>query len=221
MLRVIGAGFGRTGTYSLKAALEALDFGPAYHMSEVFDHGEHVPIWQAVADGHTIDWEELFAGYASAVDWPASAFYRELMERYPEAKVILTVRDPERWYESGRNTIFPGEPHADDDGEAPSAEWLAWERMVHTVVWDGVFDGRVADRAHAIDVFNRHIEAVKAHVPPGRLLVFSAAEGWEPLCAFLGVPVPEGEPFPRLNDTATFLERERATLTDGRTTPGV
>lgn len=205
MLHVIGAGFGRTGTYSLKIALEQLGFGPAYHMSEVFEHPEDIPVWQAAGEGKPVDWERLFEGYQSAVDWPASAFYRELMDLYPEAKVILTVRDGERWHESGLNTIFPGDRHDSEEGDSP--ERRAHRQMVQTIMWDGIFDGRARDREHAVEVFNRHIRTVREQVPPDRLLVFDVKEGWEPLCAFLGVPVPQGEEFPRLNDTAAFNQR--------------
>jgi hypothetical protein len=216
MLRVIGAGFGRTGTLSLKAALEQLGLGPAYHMAEVFAHPEHVPFWQAVGEGQLAEWDKIFAGYQSAVDWPASAFYRELMETYPDAKVILTVRDPERWYASGTNTIFPRpERELDDD---LSSERQAHRRMVQTIVWDRIFNGAVLDRNHAIDVFTRHIETVQQQVPANRLLVYDVSDGWEPLCAFLGVPVPDGE-FPRLNDTASFNERRGARADSGRYRP--
>src|SRR5215212_7838314 len=106
-LEVIGAGFGRTGTMSLKVALEQLGYGPCYHMVELFEHPDHVERWEAAVRGEEpVDWEEVFAGYRATVDWPGAAFYKELSERYPEAKVILTVRDPDRWYESARNTIF-------------------------------------------------------------------------------------------------------------------
>ena len=208
MLRVIGAGFGRTGTYSLKVALEQLGFGPAYHMMEVFAHPEHNPLWQAAGEGKPVAWDHLFKGYQSAVDWPASAFYRELMEVYPAAKVILTVRDPERWHESGRNTIFPEREWGPDDDVSP--ERREHGRMVQTILWEGIFDGRVLDRAHAIEVFQRHNQTVVEQVPPERLLVYDVGEGWEPLCAFLGVPVPTGQEFPRLNDTAAFKERQQS-----------
>src|SRR5436309_15782365 len=106
-MKVIGAGFGRTGTLSVKAALEELGFGPCYHMVEVFDKPRHVELWQAAAEGKPIDWDELFAGYNAAVDWPACTFYQQLMQAYPAAKVLLTVREPQSWYESTKNTIYP------------------------------------------------------------------------------------------------------------------
>ncbi|HZU14267.1 MAG TPA: sulfotransferase [Chloroflexota bacterium] len=205
MLRVIGAGFGRTGTYSLKTALEQLGFGPTYHMAEVFQHPEHVPVWQAAGDGQRVDWDALFAGYQSAVDWPASAFYRDLMGQYPDARVILTVRDPERWYQSGRDTIFPSGARATEEDISP--EMRAHRHMADTILWNGIFHGQVLDRAHAIDIFTRHIETVRETVDPNRLLVYEVSQGWEPLCAFLGVPVPDGLEFPHLNDTESFQQR--------------
>lgn len=208
MLRVIGAGFGRTGTFSLKVALEQLGFGPAYHMVEVHEHPEHVPIWQAAAEGKLVDWERLFASYQSAVDWPVSAFYSQLMDVYPDAKLILTVRDPERWHESGRNTIFPEREWGSQDDVSP--EMRDHGRMVQTVVWDGIFQGRVLDSAHAIEVFTQHNLRVQEHVPTERLLVFDVRDGWEPLCSFLGVPVPRGQEFPRLNDTVSFRQRRES-----------
>lgn len=203
-MKVIGAGFGRTGTLSLKAALETLGLGPCYHMVEVFEHPEHTAVWQAAGEGQPVDWKSLFSGYQSAVDWPACAFYADLMEVYPEAKVILTVRDPERWHASVMNTIGPSNNQETDDQVT-----LAQRKMGRTVIWDGTFDGRVNDKDHAISVFNRHIEEVKRRVPAERLLVFEASQGWEPLCHFLGVPVPVDTPYPRLNDTASFQARFR------------
>lgn len=214
MLRVIGAGFGRTGTFSLKTALDLLGYGPTYHMAEVFAHPEDVAVWQAVAEGKPVDWDDLFDGYQSAVDWPASAVYRELMDVYPDAKVILTTRDPQKWHESGLNTIFPGDGTASDE---ESAERRAHRRMVATLLWDGIFHGRVREREYAIDIFNQHIDRVKAEVPSERLLVYDVAEGWEPLCAFLGVPMPADESFPRLNDTESF----RARVAERRQAPSV
>jgi Sulfotransferase domain len=203
-LEVIGAGLGRTGTLSLKAALEEIGFSRCYHMTEVFANKGHAQIWDAAARGEPVDWEALFRGYQATVDWPGCNFYREFLRLYPEAKVILTVRDPERWYESAHQTIYyariayPG--------------WIAplvpriknFLRMLDRLIWDGTFDGRFEDKPHAVEVFNRHNEEVRRSVPPDRLLVYEVKEGWGPLCSFLGVPVPEGKPFPHLNDAEQF-----------------
>jgi len=197
-LQVIGAGFGRTGTYSLKLALEMLGFGPCYHMFEVGQNPGHRELWQAIGEGEGHDWEEIFAGYRSAVDWPASAFYEPLMHRYPGSKVVLTARDPEAWYASALATIIPSREDLDAGKSSP---------MVRRIVWDGVFDGRVHDREHALAVYRRHLREVRERVPADRLLMYDAKDGWGPLCAFLGVPVP-AEPYPHRNTTKEFHERE-------------
>lgn len=214
-LEVIGAGLGRTGTMSLKAALEKLGFGPCYHMIEVFDNPEHIPYWEAAIRGEDADWERIFGGYSSAVDYPVASFYKELMERYPDAKVILSVRDPERWYESARNTIYRASEAAHSPLISVMARFVPRLRgmkravtMNEALIWKRDFDGRFEDREYAMDVFRRHNEEVKVHVAAEKLLVYEVKEGWEPLCAFLGVPVPD-EPFPRLNDTAMFQRRIR------------
>ena len=196
-LEVIGAGFGRTGTMSLKVALEELGIGPCYHMIEVFEHPEHVSLWEAAIRGEPLDWEKIFGSYQAAVDWPTAAFYKELMKVYPHAKVLLTIRDPEKWYESTKNTLYP-------TGDAPEPSPIM--RMATKLVWEQTFDGNFEDRRYAIEVFKRHNEEVKKHVPPERLLVYEVKEGWKPLCEFLGVEIPEEKPFPHLNDTEAFKE---------------
>ncbi len=208
-LKVIGAGFGRTGTSSLKAALDELGFGPCYHMSEVFAHVEHVKSWSAAAHGQPIDWDELFRDYRATVDWPGAAFYKELMERYPDAKVILTLRDPERWYESARGTIYAIHKMTSSSPVFSLAQYFAPRRrragrMINDVVWQGAFGGDFEDREHAIELFQRHNAEVRRHVPADRLLVYEVKQGWQPLCAFLGVEAPRDKPFPHLNDTAEF-----------------
>lgn len=208
-MKVIGAGFGRTGTLSLKSALEELGFGPCYHMVEVFGKPRHIDLWQAAAEGKPVDWDELFRGYRATVDWPACTFYQQLMQAYPDASVLLTVRDPEKWYESVRNTIYQtthvnaGSPNAPDDRH---------RHLVNTLIWQSTFGGEFEDKQHAIAIFKRHIQEVKDHVPSDRLLVYDVTEGWEPLCRFLHVETPSGTPFPRLNDTNAFQQRaqERA-----------
>lgn len=201
-LRVIGAGFGRTGTLSLKNALEKLGFEKCYHMLEVFSHPNHAEMWLAATRGQQIDWDELFEGFAAAVDWPSCSFWREQMAFYPEAKVILSVRSPESWYESVRNTIYHGMT-----GPTPDDPRAALQRqMARELVLDRTFGGRFEDREHAIRVFQEHNDLVKRTVPAERLLIFEAAQGWAPLCAFLGVPVP-AEPYPKVNTTEEFRAR--------------
>ena len=208
-LKVIGAGVARTGTLSLRATLEELGFGRCYHMVDVLAHPRHAPVWSAAARGEHVDWDALFEGYQSAVDWPPCAFYKQLLRHYPDAKVILTVRDPERWYESARQTVyfarraFPG--------------WTRWflprmrryVRMLDDVVWQGAFQGRFEEKPYALSVVGRHNEEVRRSVPADRLLVYEVRQGWEPLCEFLGVAVPKDKPFPHLNDTAEFRSRIR------------
>ncbi len=199
-LSVVGAGLGRTGTLSLKHALEELGLGPCYHMKEVFEHLDHVPLWDRAAEGLPVDWDALFSGYKSAVDFPAAAFYRELAGRYPDAKVILTVRDPGRWHRSVSETILPTLTQN-------QPEWLAeWGVMVRKAILERIFGGNVTDRAHMIGCYERHNAEVKQVIPASRLLVYEVSEGWEPLCRFLGVPVPDAE-FPRANTTEEFQTR--------------
>jgi hypothetical protein len=199
-LKVIGAGFGRTGTLSLKTALEKLGFGPCYHMMEVFSRPQHVAMWHRLAFEHSMDWDLLFDGFRATVDWPAARWWREIVAHYPEAKVLLSVRDPEAWYKSMTATIYqPMKSPAPAD--APELVRLQTE-MVRKSILGETFDHRFEDKAHAIEVFTRHTQEVRGAIESARLLVFDVREGWAPLCRFLEVPVPD-EPFPRLNDTAT------------------
>lgn len=199
-LDLIGSGLGRTGTKSLQAALNMLGLGPCYHMMEVFeDRGRAMPLWIEAGEGRA-DWDAIFNGYRSTVDYPSAAYWRELANYYPQAKLIHTVRDPEGWFESTQATIFRA------DGFAATA--IASEGLLADFFrsFTGPLQGRLNDREFLIDYFRRHTEAVKAAIPPERLLVYRVSEGWEPLCKFLGVPVP-GEPFPAENDRAEFIAR--------------
>ncbi len=208
-MKVIGAGFGRTGTMTLKAALEELGAGPCYHMVEVlWGDTDRLPLWQAAADGQAVDWHQVFAGFESTVDWPACTFYEQLMDAFPEAKVLLTVRDPDAWYESTCNSIYAsliagrkGEL-AGGTHEPPSPEAFA---MISTLIWEGTFHGRFEDRDHAIEVFNRHNDEVMRKVPAERLVVHEIKDGWPPLAQMLGVAEP-ATPLPHLNDRTSFRE---------------
>lgn len=217
-LRVIGTGFGRTGTLSLKQALDDLGFGPTYHMEEVLKRPSHIKVWRDLARTGQADWDDLFVGFGSGVDFPVSCVWRELADRYPDAKLVHTVRDPQRWWESTESTIFrtsdmfpPWLPPL----LPPAAGYL---EVVDRLVWSGLFDGRFLDRGHAIEVFERHTAEVVASVPSDRLLVLDVAEGWGPLCAFLGVPEP-AHPFPHLNDAASMRRRITVTRVGTRALP--
>jgi hypothetical protein len=214
-LRVIGAGFGRTGTLSLKVALEELGFGPCEHMTELLDDPERLRLWDRKARGLPVEWGELFKGYAATVDWPGCYFWEELAEAYPKAKVILTVRDREEWYESVSGTIHGPRKSAYayltfSLAGAVSTRARRAARLVENVIWEGTFGGRFAEREHAIRVFDRHVEEVKKRIPADRLLVYEAKESWGPLCKFLGVEVPEDKPFPYLNKAADFRKTVRS-----------
>jgi hypothetical protein len=199
-LEVIGSGLGRTGTKSLQSALNMLGLGPCYHMLEVFAHRECMPLWIAASEGHA-DWDRIFDGYRSAVDYPTAAYWRELSAYYPRAKVVHTVRDPDQWFESTQATIF-------------RAGGVAEQAMAAGGVTGEFFDsftrdirGHLHDRSFLLDHFLRHTEAVQSAIPPSRLLIYDVSEGWEPLCAFLDMPVPES-PFPSENSRSEFLARQ-------------
>lgn len=207
-LQVIGAGLGRTGTMTLKTALEMLGLGPCHHMIEVFANmPTQAPFWRSAAGGAAVDWDVGLAGYASSVDWPSAHFYRQLAAHYPDAKIILSRRDPERWYESMAETILKAMTmpvfSAADGGEAP----MHFARMI---IHDQTFHGDLS-RQGVIAAFERHNAAVIATIPPERLLVFEAAQGWAPLCGFLGVPVPDVS-FPRTNSREEFWTHAEAPM---------
>jgi hypothetical protein len=205
-LQVIGSGFGRTGTFSLKLALEQLGFGPCHHMEQAFANPDQPPRWARVAGDDTTlwasdEWRDLMKGYRAQVDWPGAHIWRELAATYPEAKVIHSTRPEEKWWTSFDQTIgkfltgreeMPLPPHIRTMTEA-----------AHQMIGQKTFGGRWADKDTAIAAFRRREADVRAAIPPERLLVFNVAEGWEPLCAFLDVQVPDTD-FPRTNDVAEF-----------------
>lgn len=202
-LDVIGSGFGRSGTKSLKAALEQLGFGPCHHMHEVLSDPPQVAHWQAIARGEAPDWDAVFAGYRSQVDWPGAAVWSALAATYPEARVIHTVRPEDLWWNSFSKTIgklmqrhrdLPFPPHI-------AAMLDTWGALAG----EPTFGGRYADRDVAIAAHRRRIDEVRDTIAPDRLLVFDVADGWEPLCGFLGVSVPD-TPFPHHNLRSDFWE---------------
>lgn len=200
-LKVIGAGFGRTGTLSLKSALEQLGFGPCHHMTEIIgDMQRQGPMWNRVASGKERDWKKVYAGYLATVDWPGCHYYAELADAFPEAKVILTVRESRAWYASMKETILKNVP-----GRAIRLLLVVIKfpmSFVATIVLKRTFRNDTSE-ANAIATFERHNAEVQQRIPAERLLVFDVKQGWEPLCAFLDVPVPEA-PFPRTNDREMF-----------------
>jgi hypothetical protein len=202
-LQIVGAGFGRTGTLSMKSALEMLGVGPCHHMMEVFGKPEHIALWQDAADGNSVDWESVFKGYNSAVDWPVCYFWKELSELYPESKIILTLRDPNKWYDSAVATIFKGMMTRPEGITDPHG------LMVKKLILENTFGGNLSDREQAISVFNKHNQQVIDTIPAERLLVFEASHGWGPLCDFLEVPVP-AEDYPNSNSTEEFQKRFKA-----------
>ena len=204
-MKVIGAGFGRTGTLSLKQALETLGFDKCYHMMEVGNHPTHRDLWSAAHRGEPVDWDALFEGYEATVDWPSCNLWEAQAAYYPDAKVILSLRDSAKWYESIMNTIYRVTAAGlanEDPARRAGAQWA------NTLIWEGIFDGRMDDREHVIGCFEAHNQYVIDTVPADRLLVYQPGDGWEPLCAFLQVDVPEQD-YPRVNTTEDFQARMR------------
>lgn len=220
-LKIIGAGFGRTGTLSVYTALNELGF-PCYHMFEVLKNAEnksHLDFWRNVANtepGTRHDWDQVFSKYTAAVDNPACCVWRELLSTYPDAKVVLTLhpKGAEAWYESTLDTIYFTEKMWQFKVlEFATPFGRKFGDMSRKLIWQRSHKGTMEDRAQAIAHYNQHIEDVQAHVPPEQLLVFTADQGWEPLCDFLGVPVPESK-FPNVNDR-TAIKKTLHEITRG------
>lgn len=212
-IELIGAGLPRTGTLTQKVALEQLGLSPCYHWVDVLADLNRVDQWERAMDGEA-DWPEIFGPARATVDWPGGYFYRELAEAYPEAKVLLSVREPESWERSFRDTIWamsygrelmPLLAHARAEIDPAFRSYLAF---VERMFWgpQGSFKEGYAEPSQLIEQMIRHTEEVKATIPPERLLVWEVGEGWGPLCGFLGVEEPAGE-FPHANDRETFLDR--------------
>lgn len=197
-LRVVGAGVGRTGTNSLKVALETLLGGPCHHMFEIMANPHQIPGWTDAIDGRDVDWHELLDGYVAQVDWPGASFWPELHAANPDALVILSVReDPDVWYESASNTIF-------QVFDKLPPEMMPWFNSVRGLM-ETRFCAELTDATAMKDAYVRHNDAVRAAVPAERLLEWTPSDGWEPLCERLDVPVPD-EPFPVTNQTSVWRE---------------
>lgn len=208
-LKVIGFGYPRTGTMSLKHALEMLGFGPCYHMIEVFRRPADAKFWTdawqkhtAAAPADSIDWQRGFSGFQSTTDCPASGFWKRLLDEFPDAKYILTERDPESWYSSFRNTVF----QAMSQPEKATDEHRDVQTMAKTLILDGLFEGRFEDKDFAIEKLLDYSRQIRLAVPADRLLVMDISEGWQPLCEFLDVPIPDDN-FPCSNTQTEFQNR--------------
>ena len=196
-LKVIGAGLGRTGTHSLKAALEQVLGGPCYHMMEVFGRPDDIPVWHQAVNGEQPDWSAFLSEYRAAVDWPASAFWREIWAANPDAVVLLSSRDTDGWWKSANNTIFQLMQR-----EAPDATMRAQMDMAIAMLTN-TFTTNWRDETEAKRAYEEHNADVRASVPADRLIDYHPGDGWDPICEKLGLPVP-GEPFPHLNTTDEF-----------------
>ena len=211
-MKVIGAGLPRTGTLSQKVALEMLGFGPCYHMVNVLTNLPLARQWEQAIDGG-VDWDDVFGEHESTVDWPGAFFYRELADTYPDAKVVLSIRDPEAWERSMLDTIWnvlyghSVMAHISMAREAIDPDWQAYMDLMRRM-WaaQGIFSGAELRPGQLAEAVARYQEQVQRNVAEDRLLVWSVQDGWEPLCHFLEVDVPEAQ-FPRLNDSKMFIDR--------------
>jgi hypothetical protein len=197
-LRIVGAGLGRTGTTSLKGALELLLGGPCHHMMEVFAHPEQIPAWHAAARGQMPEWKALLAPYVATVDWPSAAFWPEISAAYPDAVILLSVRHPESWWKSASATIFPAIESAPDP----------WRAMVRDMM-RARFTEKLDDRDACLAAYERWYADARARIPKDRLLEWSANDGWAPICERLGLAIPD-QPFPHANTTEDFQAMKRA-----------
>jgi hypothetical protein len=187
---------------SMKRALDILGFGPCHHMEEVLKDQSQVAAWLAAAKGEEHNWDEMFKGYTSCVDWPSAAYWRELANYYPDAKIILTNRTAESWYASISKTIFAT---IGEKTEENAEHYTDFFEMVWRMVGLNTFDGDITNKDHVIEVFNANVKAAQDAFPSDRLLTYTIGDGWQPLCDWLGVAVPD-IPFPRTNNKEEFFE---------------
>jgi len=201
-LSVINAGFGRTGTMSIKLALEKLGLGPCHHMEEVIKNPSQLPYWEKAANAEKVNWDDVFQGYKSAVDWPSAHYWKELAEFYPESKILLSVRPAELWWESYSSTIKKLLEMQDEITEEYPRSVMA---MANKIITQQTFANATDDKELVLSEFQNRIDQVKDYLPENRLLIYQVTDGWAPLCDFLGVPIPECD-FPRSNNKVEFWE---------------
>jgi hypothetical protein len=213
-IKIIGAGFPRTGTTTLKRSLETLGYKRSYHMKELLVNPQMLHFWKTLDETGDTDWDALYANYDATVDFPCYPWYKEHMKRYPDAKVILTVRDFESWYKSVTNTVLTAGPQTPGEKIKMMGKLLTSSRARQVVgvikffkfkFFTKEFEGQFEDKAYAEAKWNAHIEEVKRVVPKEKLLIYDVRDGWKPLCEFLGVPEPP-EPLPHLNKKENFKE---------------
>ena len=202
-LKLIGAAFPRTGTMSVKKALESLGFGKCYHMHEVFLNPDHIPIWDATCNDTMPDWRKLMAGYTATLDTPTCHYWKELTLCFPEAKVLLLRRDPESWYESMYSTTYQAIM-------GPKGKIDPALKMIRRLFLEKYMMGRFEDKNFAISTYRQYCDNVIAEVPGDQLLVYEVAQGWTPLCNFLGYHIPR-DPFPKKNTRNEFRVRSQLT----------
>ena len=213
-IKIIGAGLPRTGTNTLKASLETLGYSKTYHMKELLMNPKNLHYWLKLEETGSTDWDALYEGCQATVDFPAYPWYKEHLERYPEAKVIMTVRPFENWYTSVFSTIWTAGPQTVGEKIGMLLKMLFNTRIRNTIkcvkfskrmIFKVHLQGRFEDKSFAEEVFNKHMADVKAHVPADKLLIYDVRDGWGPLCTFLGVPEPK-DPLPHLNKKENFKE---------------
>jgi hypothetical protein len=203
-VQIIGAGLGRTGTHSLKQALEQLLDAPCYHMLEVFGRPDDIPVWQRAVDGDPPDWREFLGDFGAAVDWPVAAFWSEISAAFPDAIVLLSTRDAAGWWTSASRTIFDVTQRA----TPPDEPVIVAQMAMATTMFERRFTPGWRDQAAATAAYEAHNGTVRATVPAERLVEWHPGDGWAPICTALGVPVPS-EPFPHVNTTSEFRAMTR------------
>ncbi len=213
-IQIIGAGFPRTGTTTLKRCLETLGYDKTYHMKELLVNPHNLHYWKQLDETGETDWDGLYDGYKATVDFPCYPWYKEHLKRYPDAKVILTVRPFDAWYKSVDSTVFRAGPQTPGEKIKMLGKLLFSKRARRVVKCIKFFKysffhkrlhDRFGEKEYARQYWDSHIEEVKSHVPADQLLIYDVRDGWAPLCEFLGMPVPDEE-LPHLNKKENFKE---------------